>query len=249
MKAIVRRVVRLEDQFDTRLSDKAKSSVRIIVTLAGSEPASLATSTCTRHVRAGILTEVVQLDGARGSISGLKARRIGQIRRGDEGHRQKSWAVGGQTGAQGEWGVTARGRLAPRATAAAHGSKAANRLRIGHRQIRPPLPADSFRPPRRCGSAASAALRGTASYRRPTLIRNVSRRLERLEDRAAASARNSICFRIHFVDPEKGLTRILVLESGKPSIHVEPTPEEVERVRADLERRRAARLLRKRRLH
>ena len=76
MKAILRRVGRLEDQFETRLSDKAKSSVRIIVTLAGSEPASLATSTCTRHVRAGILTEVVQLDGARGSISDEELERF-----------------------------------------------------------------------------------------------------------------------------------------------------------------------------
>jgi hypothetical protein len=74
------------------------------------------------------------------------------------------------------------------------------------------------------------------------LTRNVSRRLERPEDRAAANARNSICFRIHFVGPEKGLTGILVLESGKPGIHVEPTLQEVERVRADLERP-AARLL------
>ena len=36
--------------------------------LAGSE-ANLATSTCTRYVRDGLLTEVVQLDGAMGSIS------------------------------------------------------------------------------------------------------------------------------------------------------------------------------------
>jgi hypothetical protein len=76
MKAILRRVVRLEDRFETQLSDKAKSSVRIIVTLAGSEPASLATSTCTRHVRADVLTEVVELDGARGSISDEELERF-----------------------------------------------------------------------------------------------------------------------------------------------------------------------------
>ena len=68
MKAIVRRVGRLEDRFQTQLSGKPKSSLRIIVALAGSE-ANLATSTCTRYVRDGLLTEVVQLDGARGSIS------------------------------------------------------------------------------------------------------------------------------------------------------------------------------------
>ena len=68
MKAIVRRVGRLEDRFQTQLSGKPKSSLRIIVALAGSE-ANLATSTCTRYVRDGLLTEVVQLDGAMGSIS------------------------------------------------------------------------------------------------------------------------------------------------------------------------------------
>ena len=69
MKAIVRRVGRLEDRFQTQLSGRSKSSLRIIVTRAGSEPANLATSTCTRYVRDGVLTEVVDLDGARGSIS------------------------------------------------------------------------------------------------------------------------------------------------------------------------------------
>jgi len=67
------------------------------------------------------------------------------------------------------------------------------------------------------------------------LTHNVSRRLERLEARVAvASARKPICWRIHLVDPEKGLTGILVLESDKPTIRVDPTPEEVEKVRADL---------------
>jgi hypothetical protein len=68
MKAIVRRVGRLEDRFENQLSGKSKSSLRIIVTRAGSEPANLVTSTCTRYVRDGVLTEVVDLDGARGSI-------------------------------------------------------------------------------------------------------------------------------------------------------------------------------------
>jgi hypothetical protein len=69
MKAIVRRVGRLEDRFQTQLSGKPKSSLRIIVTRAGSEPANLVTSTCPRYVRDGVLTQVVDLDGARGSIS------------------------------------------------------------------------------------------------------------------------------------------------------------------------------------
>lgn len=75
------------------------------------------------------------------------------------------------------------------------------------------------------------------------MIRGVSRRLERLESRAAlASKDRSISFRIHLVDPEKGLTGVLVLESDKPTTHVPPTPEEIERVRAELEQRRAARI-------
>jgi hypothetical protein len=44
MKAIVRRVGRLEDRFETQLSGKPKSSLRIIVTRAGSRAANLATS-------------------------------------------------------------------------------------------------------------------------------------------------------------------------------------------------------------
>jgi len=75
------------------------------------------------------------------------------------------------------------------------------------------------------------------------LIRSVSRRLERLEERAAAIAPKSFSCRIHFVDPEKGLTGVLLIESDKPTTSVPATPEEVERVRADLERRRAGRLL------
>ena len=73
-------------------------------------------------------------------------------------------------------------------------------------------------------------------------MRNVSRRLERLEARAAAARQDrSRLVRIHFVDPEKGLVSVLVMESGKPTIERDPTPDEVERVRADLERRRAGR--------
>jgi hypothetical protein len=34
-------------------------------------------------------------------------------------------------------------------------------------------------------------------------------------------------FRIHLVDPEKGLTGVLVLASGKPTTEVPPTPEDL----------------------
>jgi hypothetical protein len=70
MKAIVRRVGRLEDRFQTQLSGKPKSSLRIIVTRAGSGAASLATSTCTRRLdNTGGLIETVDLDGDDSEIS------------------------------------------------------------------------------------------------------------------------------------------------------------------------------------
>jgi hypothetical protein len=47
------------------------------------------------------------------------------------------------------------------------------------------------------------------------------------------------------VHPENGCTGALLIESGKPMTQVPPTPEDIEEVRADLERRRAARLLRR----
>ena len=74
------------------------------------------------------------------------------------------------------------------------------------------------------------------------MIRNVTRRLERLEERAAIASKVwSHSVRILLVDPIKGCTGVIVMETGKPDMHVDPTPEEVERVRADLERRRAGR--------
>jgi uncharacterized hydantoinase/oxoprolinase family protein len=60
---------------------------------------------------------------------------------------------------------------------------------------------------------------------------------------AVASKKWSFSARILLVHPEKGCTGVVLLETGKPTMHVDPTPEEVEEVRADLERRRAARLL------
>jgi hypothetical protein len=75
---------------------------------------------------------------------------------------------------------------------------------------------------------------------RPSAVRG-GRRLERLEERTgAASTTKSFSCRIHLADPEKGLTGIPVLESDKSTIHVDPTREEVERVRASLEQSRAA---------
>ena len=70
------------------------------------------------------------------------------------------------------------------------------------------------------------------------MIRNVFRRLERLETRVMATSPGPTVFRILLVNPEKGLTGVLVFESDKPATKVTPTPEEVERVRADLDRRR-----------
>jgi hypothetical protein len=70
MKAILRRVDRLEDQFQTQLSGKPKSSLRIIVARGESGAANLATSTCTRRLNnSGGLIEIVDLDGADSGIS------------------------------------------------------------------------------------------------------------------------------------------------------------------------------------
>jgi hypothetical protein len=72
--------------------------------------------------------------------------------------------------------------------------------------------------------------------------RTVSRRLDRLEERAAVASRKwSHSVRLLLVDPQKGCTGVLVMETGKPHRKEPPTPEEVERVRADLERHRAGR--------
>jgi hypothetical protein len=81
-----------------------------------------------------------------------------------------------------------------------------------------------------------------ANERQPTMVRNVFRRLERLEARVATTP-GTIEIRVLLVHPEKGLTGVLVFGDDNSTTEVPPTPEEVERVRADLERRRAARLL------
>jgi hypothetical protein len=74
------------------------------------------------------------------------------------------------------------------------------------------------------------------------VVRNVFRRIQRLEARAAANAPGTIEIRVLLVHPENGVTGVLVFATDKPTIKVPPTPEEVERVRAELEQRRAARL-------
>ena len=59
------------------------------------------------------------------------------------------------------------------------------------------------------------------------LIR-VTRRLERLEARAMAIARDPIVFRILLVHPEKGLTGVLLIDSDQSTTSVPATAEEVE---------------------
>jgi hypothetical protein len=66
MRAIVRRVGRLEERYETQLSPK--KPLRVFVTRAGKD-ADLAKSTCQRYLRDGILTEIVQLDGGADHLS------------------------------------------------------------------------------------------------------------------------------------------------------------------------------------
>jgi hypothetical protein len=68
------------------------------------------------------------------------------------------------------------------------------------------------------------------------LIRGVSRRLERLEARYMASTPGTIEIRVLLVHPENGLMGVLVFATDQPTMKASPTPEEVARVRADLER-------------
>jgi len=77
------------------------------------------------------------------------------------------------------------------------------------------------------------------------MVRNVVRRLERLETQAAAATPGTIQIRILLVHPEEGLTGVLVFETDKPTTKEPGTPEEKERVRAELEQRRGTRLPRK----
>jgi hypothetical protein len=75
------------------------------------------------------------------------------------------------------------------------------------------------------------------------MTRSMTRRLGLLETRVAVASRSTFfSARILLVHPENGLTGVLLLETDKPTTRVPATPVEVEKVRADLERRRAARL-------
>jgi hypothetical protein len=69
------------------------------------------------------------------------------------------------------------------------------------------------------------------------MVHNVFRRIQLLEARVAASTPGTIEIRVLLVHPEKGVTGVLVFATGKPTTKVSPTPEEAERVRADLKRR------------
>jgi len=66
MKAIFRCVGRLEERYEAQLS--GNKPARVFVTRAGKD-ADLATSTCQRFIRDGILTEIVQLDGGMDHLS------------------------------------------------------------------------------------------------------------------------------------------------------------------------------------
>jgi hypothetical protein len=75
------------------------------------------------------------------------------------------------------------------------------------------------------------------------MSRCISRRLERLVARVAAASKSKFfSARILLAHPEDGFAGVLLLESAKPTTDVPATPEDVEKVRADLERCRAARL-------
>lgn len=70
------------------------------------------------------------------------------------------------------------------------------------------------------------------------MIARLSRRLECLEARVVPAAWQPRPTRILFVDPQEGLTSVLLIESGKPMTEVPPTPEEVKAVWASLGRHR-----------
>ena len=72
------------------------------------------------------------------------------------------------------------------------------------------------------------------------MIRNVARRLCRLESRfMTTSDPGTFRARILLVDPQKGLTGVMVFEGDNPMTIDAGTAAEVERVRADLGRRRS----------
>ena len=63
MNAITRRIGRLEDRYAISSSGKRKAMLRLIVTRSWDGPLDPTWPTCTRWLRAGFLTEVVELNG------------------------------------------------------------------------------------------------------------------------------------------------------------------------------------------
>lgn len=68
-----------------------------------------------------------------------------------------------------------------------------------------------------------------------------SRRLIRLETRRKATSPQPFSARILLVHPVEGLTGVLQLETGKPTMKVEATAEEREQIRISLELRNSCR--------
>jgi hypothetical protein len=69
MKTILRRVDRLEDRYAINSSDQPMVSLRILLSSPRKGPANLATSTCSRQLCAGNITEFVEIDGDDAGIS------------------------------------------------------------------------------------------------------------------------------------------------------------------------------------
>jgi hypothetical protein len=86
-----------------------------------------------------------------------------------------------------------------------------------------------FRLLKLCGSAGRNALHvSEPNGRQPIMVTS------RADLRDSKSARRSLpkvwshSTRILLVHPQKGCTGVLVLETGKPTAHIDPTPEDVE---------------------
>ena len=68
------------------------------------------------------------------------------------------------------------------------------------------------------------------------MIRTVSRRLSRLEERAALEKTDrSVSIRIRLVHPEEGCTGVLLFEPGQQVLEVSQTPEDIEEIGANVE--------------
>lgn len=74
------------------------------------------------------------------------------------------------------------------------------------------------------------------------MTHNTARRLCRLESRLVTNGPRHFSVRILLVNPELGLTGVMVIDDDNPITRDAGTPEEIERVRANLDRRRAAHL-------